>query len=148
MSDGTAFYSIALNAEGVTTFSFFQLAISSGVITNGGTSYVNPTNAQSTYSNFYATAISAQGSPAGVVTIGAAIKSSDPVTGSVMVSPPTNVATVVTLYGLGTTLGTYTLQAGQSSGNFSFHVNSADAIPQSDVEASLRKILPEYGEKK
>lgn len=145
---GNAFYSISMIANGVTTFSFFQLAITSGVITNGGTSYVNPNNAQSTYSNFYATAINAQGSPADAVTIGAAINSANPVTGTVLVSPPANVDTVVTLYGLGKTLGTYTLHAGQSSGSFSFPVSSADAIPEADVDASLKKILPEYGEKK
>jgi hypothetical protein len=141
MSD--SYYSISFGANGVNTFSFFQLGITSGVITNGGASYTNPHDAQSTYVNFYATAINAQGSP-GDVMLGAAIKSSDPVTGNVMVSPPTNVDAVVTLYGLGKTLGTYTLAAGQSSGSFSFQVNTADSIPEADVEKSLRTILPEY----
>lgn len=144
MSD--AFYSISFGANGVATFSFFQIAITSGVITNGGVSYTNPHDAQSTYVNFYATAINSQGSPGGVM-LGAAIKSSDPVTGNVMVSPPTNVDTVVTLYGLGKVLGSYTLPAGQTSGSFSFPVSAADGIPEADVPAALKSILPDYNHK-
>lgn len=135
------FYSIGAVARRSTTFSFYSLNITSGVLTNSGVSFENPSNAQSTYVNVYATSIQAQGSPADV-TLGAAINSSDPVTGSIMASPPSNTDVVVTLYGLGKTLGTYTLPAGQTSGNFSFQVNSADAIPENEVEASLKKILP------
>ncbi|MFL6245964.1 MAG: hypothetical protein ACJ74H_08075 [Thermoanaerobaculia bacterium] len=123
------------------TFSFFSLNITSGVITNSGASFENPVDAQSTYVNVYETAVQAQGSPADV-TLGAAIKSAAPVTGSIMASPPTNVDVVVTLYGLGKVLGTYTLDAGQSSGDFSFPVSSGDAIPQNELEQALQKILP------
>jgi hypothetical protein len=144
MPDGTSYYSISLVANNVTTLSFFQLSLNSGVIVNGGAAFMNPTDAQSTYANFYGTAMNAQGSAAGTVTLGAAIQSSDPVTGNVLVSPPTNVDIVVTLFGYGKTLGTYTLQAGQSTGDFSFQVNPADAIPEGDVEASLKKILPSF----
>jgi hypothetical protein len=135
------FYSIGAVARRSNTLSFFGLNITSGVITNSGVSYENPVDAQSTYVNVYATSIQAQGSPADV-TLGAAIDSSDPVTGSIMASPPTNVDVVVTLYGLGKVLGTYTLPAGQTSGNFSFSASSSDAIPESDLEAALKKILP------
>jgi hypothetical protein len=136
------FYSIGAVAKRSNTLSFFSLNITSGVITNSGVSYENPVNAQSTYVNVYETAVQSQGSPADV-TLGAAIDSSDPVTGSIMASPPTNVDVVVTLYGQGKVLGTYTLPAGQTSGDFSFQVNSADAIPQGDVKAALDKILPQ-----
>jgi hypothetical protein len=135
------FYSIGAVARRSTTFSFYSLNITSGVLTNSGVSFENPTNAQSTYVNVYATSIQAQGSPADV-TLGAAINSSDPVTGSIMASPPSNTDVVVTLYGLGKTLGTYTLPAGQTSGNFVFPVSAEDAIPENEVEASLKKILP------
>lgn len=141
MSVGGNFYSIGAVARRSNTLSFFSLNITSGVITNSGVSYENPTNAQSTYVNVYETAVQSQGSPADV-TLGAAINSSDPVTGSIMASPPTNVDVVVTLYGLGKVLGTYTLPAGQTSGNFSFPVSSEDAIPENDVKASLEKIVP------
>lgn len=136
------FYSIGAVAKRANTFSFFSLNITSGVITNSGVSYENPVNAQSTYVNVYATAVQSQGSPADV-TLGAAIDSSAPVTGSVMASPPTNVDVVVTLYGQGTVLGTYTLPAGQTSGNFTFQVSSSDAIPENEVESALKKILPQ-----
>lgn len=138
---GGSFYSIGAVARRTTTFSFFSLNITSGVITNSGVSYENPTNAQSTYVNVYANAVQCQGSPADV-TLGAAIDSSDPVTGSIMASPPANVDVVVTLYGLGKVLGTYTLPAGQSSGNFSFHVSSEDAIPADQVEKALQQLVP------
>lgn len=136
------FYSIGAVARRSTTFSFYSLNITSGVITNSGVSYENPTNAQSLYVNVYETAVQSQGGPADV-TLGAAIDSSDPVTGSIMASPPSNVDVVVTLYGVGKVLGTYTLPAGQTSGNFSFAVSSADAIPSGDVEKSLKDIVPQ-----
>lgn len=142
MSD--SFYSISMVANGVKTLSFFQIAMTSGVITNGGVSYMNPEHAQSSFVNFFATAINAQGSPAQSVTLGAAIKSSAPVTGNVMASPPANVDAVVTLFGQGKVLGTYTLPAGQSSGSFSFQVDAADGIPENEIEASLTRILSTY----
>lgn len=135
------FYSIGAVARRSTTFSFYSLNITSGVLTNSGVSYENPTNAQSLYVNAYATAIQSQGGPADV-TLGAAINSSDPVTGSIMASPPSNTDVVVTLYGVGKVLGTYTLPAGQTSGNFSFPVGSEDAFSEGDVESSLKTILP------
>lgn len=135
------FYSISTVANGVTTYSFFSLHITSGVISNGGAQYMNPTAAQSTYFNSYADTLQCQGGPADV-TIGAAIDSSDPVTGSILVSPPANVDTVVTLYGLGKTLGTYVLPAGQGSGSFKFPVNTSDAIPQDRLQDAMDKILP------
>ncbi len=137
-----SFYSISAAARGVQTYSFFSLSITSGLITNGGVQYVNPTQAQSTYVNTYANTIQSQGAPADV-TLGAAINSDDPVTGTILASPPANVDVTVTLYGLGKTLGTYVLRAGQSSGEFRFEVNSADAIPESEVQAALAAILPE-----
>lgn len=137
-----SFYSIGAVARRTTTFSFFSLNITSGVITNSGVSYENPTNAQSTYVNVYANSVQSQGSPADV-TLGAAIDSSDPVTGSIMASPPANVDVVVTLYGLGKTLGTYTLPAGQTSGNFTFHVSSEEGFPENDAKSALEKILPQ-----
>lgn len=143
-NDSTAFYSISFGGNDITTFSFFQLAMTSGVITNGGASYQNPRDAQSTYVNFYATAINAQGSPAGNVTLGAAIKSSDPVTGNVMASPPANADMFVTLWGANQILGTYTLPAGQSQGSFSFNVNASQGIPENEVEASVKSILSNY----
>ena len=135
------FYSLGAVAKRSNTFSFFSLSITSGVFTNSGASYENPINAQSTYFNAYANAVQSQGSPADV-TLGAAIDSSAPVKGTIMASPPTNVDVVVTLYGLGTVLGTYTLPAGQSSGNFVFEVSGSDGIPEGDVKAALEKILP------
>jgi len=136
------FYSIGAVAQRSTTFSFYSLNITSGVITNSGVSYENPTNAQSLYVNVYATAIQSQGGPADV-TLGAAIDSSDPVTGSVMASPPSNTDVVVTLYGVGKVLGTYTLPAGQTTGNFVFPVSSGDAFAEGDVEQSLKTIVPQ-----
>lgn len=136
------FYSIGAVAQRSNTFSFFSLSITSGVLTNSGVSYENPIDAQSTYVNTYENAVQSQGSPADV-TLAAAINSSDPVTGTIMASPPTNVDVLVTLYGNGKILGTYTLPAGQSSGDFSFAASSADAIPENDVKAALEKILPQ-----
>ena len=137
-----SFYSIGAVARRTTTFSFFNLTITSGVMTNSGVSYENPINAQSTYVNVYANSVQSQGSPADV-TLGAAIDSTDPVTGSIMASPPANVDVVVTLYGLGKTLGTYTLPAGQTSGNFTFPVSSEDGFPENDAKGALEKILPQ-----
>ena len=79
--------------------------------------------------------------PAGDASVGTTIDATTNVAGSIIVSPAMNVDFNVTLWGRGTTLGTYTVPAGQTSGSFNFQVSQSDGIPIDQARAALDQIV-------
>ena len=129
----------ALNAavSGASSSAYYSVSLTQGSLVDG-VGQCMPTQTAFTYMSF-------QGSitfqvPPGDTSCGGTVNATTAVAGNVIVSPPINVPLQITLWGRGTTLGSYTLPAGQSSGQFNFNVSSADAIPENEIGDALQQI--------
>ncbi len=130
----------ALNAaiSGASTGAYYSVNLTTGTLVDG-VGQCMPTQTAFTYMSF-------QGSiafqvPPGDTSCGGTVNATTTVAGTVLVSPPINVPVTITLWGRGTTLGTYNLPAGQTSGQFSFNVSSSDAIPQDEVAGVMKNFI-------
>jgi hypothetical protein len=131
----------ALNAaiEGATTGCYCSVTLTSGALVDG-VGECMPTQLAFTYMSFQG-AITFQ-VPAGDTSCGGTVSATTPtIAGSVIVSPPVNVPTVITVWGVGKVLGSYSLPAGQSNGQFSFNVNGSDAIPEDQVGEAMKQFV-------
>jgi len=145
MSTGTTYYALTLNVQGSSTAAFYSLTPTSNLeISQGGVTCF-PTALSMTTVSIYPQTLQIA-APAGVLSAGVTIISSETrISGRVMVSPPVNVATVVTLYGNGgVQVGQSIIDPGVGSGTFDFTVSSAEAIGSADdarqiIEGKLQK---------
>ena len=129
----------ALNTfyNGASTSAFCSVSLTAGTLADG-VGQCMPSSTAFTYMSF-------QGSityqvPPGDASVGGTVNATTNVAGSVIVSPPLNVDFTVQLWGRGKVLGTYTVPAGQSSGQFNFNVSAADAIPENEVGTAMERI--------
>ena len=139
MSTGTTYYALTLNVQHSSTTAFYSLTPTSNLeISQGGVTCFPTTPAMTTVSIYPQTLQIA--APAGVLSAGVTIISSETrISGRVMISPPINVATVVTLYGNGgAQIGQVVVDPGSASGTFDFTVDAAQAISNAD---EARKII-------
>jgi hypothetical protein len=143
MADGTLYYAITVMAEG-TSFSAYVSVTPTSNLTflQGGVTFM-PTAASLTMANIYPETLQLQapsgGFSAGVTVVTAASE----IAGRVMVSPPLNVAVIVTLYGAGgQQLGQMIVDPGTGSKTFAFPVSDSNAISAGDVDGVLRGLVP------
>jgi hypothetical protein len=136
-----AIYSLLLKVQGASTAAYYSASINDGAMSNGAGS-VQPNSATYTYFGTYSNLLQMSVAP-GTANISAMlVTDSNTVSGQVIASPAVNVPVVLSLYGAGKTLGTYTLQPGQTSGNYSFDVSSADSLTEEQARQLTEQHVP------
>ncbi|HEY0370673.1 MAG TPA: hypothetical protein VGD79_01650 [Thermoanaerobaculia bacterium] len=137
------YYSLTVTAQDASTGAFYALTPTSALsISQGGaTLYPSEPSQQMISVSVYPQTLQINAA-AGTVTGGVnIITSAAEIAGRVVVSPPVNVAVVVTLYGNGgVQLGQSIVDPGVGSGVFVFPVNG-EGIPPEDAPGELQKLL-------
>jgi hypothetical protein len=140
----TTYYSLTVTAQGARTPAYYSLSPDSNLqFTQGGATLYPSTPSQQMISvSVYPQTLTINAA-AGSVNGGANIvTSASEIAGFILVSPPVNVATVVTLYGNGgAQLGQHIVDPGTSGGAFSFPVSASDGIPEDEAPGELQKLL-------
>jgi hypothetical protein len=144
MSNGASYYALTVVEQGASTAAYYSLTPTSNLeMSQGGGVTMDPTAASATMVNIYPQTLQIQ-APAGSFTAGVTIVTSDDrIAGRLLVSPPVDVAVVVTLYGVGgQQIGQSILDPAVGSLVFSFPVSAAQSIPKGNVAAVLQTLLP------
>lgn len=131
------YYALTIGAAGASSAAYFSMTPSSNLqITQGGVS-IYPTAVSAVMVNIYPQTLQIS-SPAGSMYAGVTIITSAlSVDGRVQISPPLDVATVITLYGNGgAQIGQSIIDPGVSSGAFNFPVPDGAAFPTSELALS------------
>ena len=141
--DRGTYYALTVTAQGAGTGAFYSLTPTSNLtISQGGVTLAPSAPSQQMVTVSVYPQMLQINAPAGSVSGGVTIiTSASSVDGRVVVSPPVNVATVVTLYGNGgQQLGQYIADPGTGGGVFSFPV-SGDGIPADEANGVLDQLL-------
>lgn len=136
-----SFYSLTYSANGITTSSLSEVILSSGTIISGSAAIVPKALAYTTFSFQQMFELQA---PAGDITVGGPVQagSDNVIAGTITVAPPINVAVTVQLWGPNGVYDTYTLNAGEEQGLFSWSVAGKQGFPDSNDDA-LTSALPQ-----
>lgn len=140
MSELQYYFALTLTVDGANTGAYYSLTPTSNLsITQGGVTMA-PSSAtqQMTSVSIYPQTLQVT-AVAGYLSAGVTIVTgASQVSGQIVVSPPVNVATVVTLYGNGgQQIGQHIVDPGDSGGVFSFPVTAEEGIPAAGDAASV-----------
>ena len=138
------YYSLTVTASGTNTAAYYSLSPTSNLtISQGGaTLYPSAPSQQMVSVSVYPQTLQINAAAGGVNGGCNIITDAASVDGRVLVSPPVNVAVVVTLYGNGgQQVGQYIVDPGSGGGVFSFPVDSSQGIPADEAPAQLQKLL-------
>ena len=143
MSNGASYYALTVVEQGASTTAYYSLTPTSNLEMSQGGVTMAPTAATAMMVNIYPQTLQIQ-APAGSFNAGVTIVTSDDrIAGRLLVSPPVDVAVIVTLYGVGgQQIGQSILDPAVGSLEFSFPVASAMSIPKGDVQGVLQALLP------
>jgi hypothetical protein len=137
------YYALTVSADGASTGAYYSLTPTSNLtISQGGATLAPSAPSQQMITvSVYPQTLQIN-APAGVVSAGVTIiTSAGSVDGRLMVSPPVDVATVVTLYGDGgRQIGQYIADPGTGGGVFSFPIDG-NGIPADDAQSVLDQLL-------
>ena len=138
-----SYFALTIAATGTSTSAYYSVTPTSDLTFSQGGVTIVPTSADPTLVNVYPETLQIQ-SPPGSINGGVTIATSaTEIAGRVMVSPPVNVAVVVTLYGSGgQQLGQAIVDPGTSSKAFNFPVPTDKGIAGPDVAGVLRGLIP------
>lgn len=137
-----SYYALTIAASGTNSSAYYSVTPTSDLaFTQGGVSMM-PAATGATMVNIYPETLQIQ-APAGLISGGVTIQTSaSQIAGRVLVSPPVNVAVVVTLYGAGgQQLGQTTVDPGTGDKVFNFPVSSSQSIGADDVAGVLRGLV-------
>lgn len=141
--DRGTYYALTVTAQGASTPAYYSLSPTSNLtISQGGVTLAPSSATQQMVSvSVYPQTLQIN-APAGLVSGGVTIITSESeVAGRLVISPPVNVATAVTLYGNGgVQLGQYIADPGTGGGVFSFPIDG-NGIPAGDAQDTLQKLL-------
>jgi len=143
MADPVYYYALTLIANDSTIAAYYSVTPTSGIEFSQGSVSILPNGSGAVMINVYPQTLQVQ-SPAGSINAGATIETSASIiAGRIMVSPPVDVATVVTLYGAGgRELGQAIVDPGAGGTMFEFSVDASNAIPSDDVDRVLGALVP------
>lgn len=145
MSTPQHYYALTLTVDGASTPAYFSVTPTSNLsISQGGATLVPSSPSEQMISvSVYPQTLQINAA-AGSIKAGVNIVTSEfTVAGRLLVSPPINVATVVTLYGNGSQqIGQYIADPGTGGGVFSFPVTANDSIPAAEAQSLLDFIIP------
>ena len=137
------YYALTLTAQGVSSSAYYSVTPTSNLeFTQGGATIV-PTRQSATMVNIYPETLQLS-APAGSISAAVTIVTGESqIAGRVIVSPPVNVAVVVTLYGVGgQQIGQAIVDPGTGDRTFNFPVSEGNAISKADVAGVLRGLVP------
>jgi hypothetical protein len=138
------YYSLTVTVQGASTGAYYALTPSSHLtISQGGATLFPSAPSQEMITvSVYPQTLQINAA-AGSVNAGANIIADvSEIAGRIVVSPPIDVATVVTLYGNGgAQLGQHIVDPGTDGGAFSFPVNPSQGIPAADAPGELQRLL-------
>ena len=142
MSNGASYYALTVVEQGASTAAYYALTPTSNLEMSQGGATMDPTAAAATMVNIYPQTLQIQ-APAGSFTAGVTIVTSDDrIAGRLLVSPPVNVAVIVTLYGAGgQQIGQSILDPAVGTLVFSFPVYPEKSIPKGDAQGVLQRLL-------
>ena len=116
------YYNFTITGSGMSTSAYLAVNFTAGEMQNGAAVFY-PTSTASTYVSF---SNSFQGQiPPGRFSIGLVVLAGGNIAGTLSISPAVNVPITGTLTAFGKTLGSVTLQAGQTSVPFNFQGQGA-----------------------
>jgi hypothetical protein len=143
MADTTIYYALTLTASGTTSSAYYSLTPTSNLTMSQGGVTITPTATATAMVNVYPETLQIQ-SPAGMLSAAVTIVTGDSqIAGRLLVSPPVNVAVVVTLYGAGgQQLGQAILDPGVGSKAFSFPISADQGIQSGDIGGIVRGLVP------
>jgi hypothetical protein len=148
MENRQYYYALTVVAEGANTAAYYALTPTSNLsITQGGAT-IDPTGIDATMVSIYPQTLQINAA-AGSISAGVTIITGDKVVaGNVIVSPPVNVAVVVTLYGNGgQQLGQAIVDPGTDSRAFSWPVTAAEGMSAEDAVTFVQKLISAKGGK-
>jgi hypothetical protein len=134
-----AYYSLSLNALHITTAAYYQIQPSRDLsILQGGFTCV-PTETARTSVAIYPQLAQLNFPPAEYVSGSVTIVTDLPaIGGNLTVSPPVGVPVTLTLYGSGgNSIGSATLEAGQTSLNFDFNVGASSGMSEDEARGAV-----------
>jgi len=136
------YYSLTVGQSGSNTAAYFSVSPTSNLEFSQGGATFAPTSLALTTVSVYPTTLQIQ-APAGSMSAGVTIiTSASEVAGRLLISPPVDVATLVTLYGAGgARLGQFIADPGSGGGVFNFPVTPEEGIPAGDAAGVLHKII-------
>jgi hypothetical protein len=141
MSTGESYYALQLTAQGVNSSAYYGITPAPNLsIAQGGAS-IYPTATAATFINIYPQELQIQ-APAGTLSASVTIITSEgTIAGTFGVSPPINVALVLTLYGNGgVQLGQSIVDPGTEGRPFSFPVDGTKAMNASEATDALKNL--------
>jgi hypothetical protein len=143
MASTDIYYALTIVANGAGTTAYYSLTpVPPLVIAQGGVTIV-PTGTGATMVNIYPQTLQINapaGSVNGAVTI---VTGASEIAGKLMVSPPVDVAVIVTLYGAGgQQLGQAILDPETGSRTFSWPVDAKQGLSQHDATKLLESLAP------
>ena len=127
-------YALNTSYTGAANTAYCSVTLTTGSLVDG-VGQCMPTGTAFVYMSFQG-AITYQ-LPPGDASVGATVEATNSVAGNVIVSPALNVDFNVQLWGMGQILGSYTLAAGQTAGQFDFPVSESDGLTIEQVHKVL-----------
>lgn len=141
MSSGETYYALSLSAQGVSASAYYGITPAPNLsIAQGGAS-IYPEATSATFINIYPQELQIQAPPGTLSASVTIITSEDTIAGTFGVSPPINVALVLTLYGNGgAQLGQAIVDPGTEGRAFSFPVDDSKGMNEGEAIAVLRNL--------
>jgi|SRR6185369_17530043 len=133
-----AIYGLNMSVLGATTSAYYSIALTSGV-SGAGAFTATPRATQYTYVSFQG-GITFQAAPGEASGAAAVTTTNGVISGDVYVSPPVNVPVQIELYYQGRIVQAYSVEPGQTEGNFNWKVASETDAPD-DVNNLLNGIV-------
>jgi len=143
MAETTYYYALTLVANSSTIAAYYSVTPTSGIVFSQGGVTMVPSGSGAVMVNIYPETLQLQ-APPGSINAGVTIETgASIIAGRIMVSPPVDVATVVTVYGAGgKELGQAIVDPGSGGVMFEFSVDATSAIPRDKLDGVLRGLVP------
>jgi hypothetical protein len=140
MGNDEVYYALTLTAQGMSNAAYFSVAPTSNLTISQGGVTIGATAAATTFVSIYPNELQIQAAP-GLISGGVTIVTSENhVAGRLEVSPPINVAAVLTFYGAGgQQLGQFILDPGSASGVFDFNTGGGGMLAGEALDVVKQK---------
>jgi len=137
------YYALTLIANGASTGAYYSVTPTSDLEFSQGGATINPSAISAVMVNIYPETMQIS-APAGSVNAAVTIiTGASEIAGRILVSPPVNVAVVVTLYGVGgQQVGQAIVDPGTGDRLFNFPVTPAQGIPPHEIDGVVRGLVP------
>lgn len=143
MASESFYYALTIAVKDSTIAAYYSITPTSNLEFSQGAATFYPTAASVTMMNDYPETLQLQ-APAGSFNASVTIATdANEIAGRVLVSPPVDAATIVTLYGAGgKQIGQMIIDPGSGDKTFNFPVTAQESIKQHELPGILRALVP------